>query len=57
MGHRSAPFPLQLGNVNSTQGEKPMEDIENGQASGAGAMTFAIWALIWAAALVLLLRP
>jgi hypothetical protein len=36
-----------------------MEDIESGQASGAGAgtMTFAIWALIWMAVLVLLLRP
>jgi TRAP-type mannitol/chloroaromatic compound transport system permease small subunit len=38
---------------------KAMEDIESGQTSGAGAgtMTFAIWALIWVAALVLLLRP
>jgi hypothetical protein len=48
---------LQSGNVNSTWGEKQMEDIESGQASGAGAMTFAIWALIWVTALVLLLRP
>jgi hypothetical protein len=38
-----------------------MEGIESGQASGAGVetgiLTFAIWALIWVAALVLLLRP
>jgi hypothetical protein len=36
---------------------KAMEDIESGQTSGAGVMTFAIWALIWIAALVSLLRP
>jgi hypothetical protein len=35
--------------------EKPMEDIERGQE--AGVMTFAIWALMWVAALALLLRP
>jgi len=36
-----------------------MEDIKTGQTSGfgAGAMTFALWALIWVAALVSLLRP
>jgi hypothetical protein len=32
-----------------------MENIENGQMTGA--VTFAIWALIWIAALVCLLHP
>jgi hypothetical protein len=48
------PFAVQQYQLDF-RGNKQMEDIERGQ--GAGAITFAIWALIWVAALVSLLRP